>query len=337
MYMGIPFRLTASPESRFSPVTMTTAEKDVDETGENDNNGGDNIVSLWEREESTLLTLHISDGLELLLRQYPSQDNRWGIHSSVWDGGIATLAFLEQQVTNANLSYNSNDRVCVLDLGSGTGIVGLGLAKLAPSWLRCVYLTDLESAMPLLHENIQFNHDAVDATGNTVPLSVQAVALDWLDDSESITNNDWWKHLNATATHLLLVGADIIYQPSLFQPLLTTIHRMKCKVASSPTVSSFRVLLGSHSIRSYHGEFWKQARDMGFQVQYQATVRVEMMTTTTAYSSRQTVSTFQETFNNETPGITCCPSNIQITIPSDDLRVEDAPVHPQLTTIFELC
>jgi uncharacterized membrane protein YbaN (DUF454 family) len=322
------------------------AKAETDQTADDDNN-----VALWEREESPLLTLRISECLELTLRQYPSKDERWGIHSCVWDGGIATLAYLMQsldQCANHTVTplYQSNHQVLLLDLGSGTGIVGLGLAQLAPSWLRRVYLTDLAEAVPLLETNIQLNQHHFRPLAGQRPLpSVQAVALNWTDadnssnasssgDTNHFLTEDLKRHL-LTAQDVLLIGADIIYQPALFQPLLKTLFCIKEMVISSKSSSSFRVLLGSHSIRTYHDEFWEQARAIGFQVKYKASVHVEIdMTTETipiSTSSNNTSDGEMKTRN------ICSPSNVQISIPTgDEMEAEGAPVHPLLTTIVEL-
>jgi hypothetical protein len=134
---------------------------------------------------------------------------------------------------------------------------------------------------------------------------------------------------------VLLIGADIIYQPALFQPLLKTMRCIKQMVTSSKYLSSFRVLLGSHSIRTYHDEFWKQARAIGFQVQYRASVHVEMDMTT------ETIPILPSSDNTSDGELRtrniCNPRNVQICTPTgDDMGAEEAPVHQQLTTIVEL-
>jgi hypothetical protein len=138
-----------------------------------------------------------------------------------------------------------------------------------------------------------------------------------------------------TAQDVLLIGADIIYQPALFQPLLKTMLSIKQMVTSSKSSSSFRVLLGSHSIRTYHDEFWKQARAIGFQVQYKASVRVQIdMTIETIPIS--TSSNNARNGEKKTRNI-CSPRNVHICTPTgDDMGAEEAPVHQQLTTIVGL-
>ncbi len=95
-------------------------------------------------------------------------------------------------------------------------------------------------------------------------------------------------------------------------------------------------VLGSHSIRTYHhDEFWKQARAIGFQVQYKASVHVEMdMTTETIPISTSS----NNGRNGETKTSTICSArNVHISVPTgDDKEAEDAPVHPLLTTIVQL-
>ncbi len=63
---------------------------------------GEEEVQLWEREETSLLEIPLPRPSEeskksILLRQYGSNDNRFGIHSCVWDSGIAFIHFLAER------------------------------------------------------------------------------------------------------------------------------------------------------------------------------------------------------------------------------------------------
>ena len=86
--------------------------------------------------------------------------------STVWDAGIVLAA----------LVYYANDRVCAksaskkkpcrcLDLGSGTGIVGLSAA--ASGAFHTVVLTDLRSVVPLLEQNATSNAASIAKADST--------------------------------------------------------------------------------------------------------------------------------------------------------------------------
>jgi predicted nicotinamide N-methyase len=85
-----------------------------------DDHSEDYQVDLWTREETPMLTVRVStEGQSLRIAQYGSDDARWGIYSCIWDGGLGLIAYLRK---NPVLSKEA----LVIDLGSGTGVVGLG-------------------------------------------------------------------------------------------------------------------------------------------------------------------------------------------------------------------
>lgn len=114
----------------------SSAEQDKQED-ENDD------VKLWEREETPLLKIPLPSTNNttsnpqpvvppkiLLLRQFGSDATEFGIHSCVWDSGIALLHFLAERYNidgSAYKQFSSSNSTLVVDLGAGTGVVGLGM------------------------------------------------------------------------------------------------------------------------------------------------------------------------------------------------------------------
>ena len=104
--------------------------------------------------------------------------------STVWDAGIvlAMHAFIAYQsnlpCTDSMHPCDQSNRLRCLDLGSGTGIVGIAAA--ASGAFGEVTLTDLPSVVPLLERNIAVNAAALKACSATVV----ARALLWDDISQ---------------------------------------------------------------------------------------------------------------------------------------------------------
>lgn len=87
-----------------------------------------------------------------------------------------------------------------MELGAGTGIVGLALSKLVPS--SKVYITDIPQIMPLIEKGIRIN-ELTNATPETL---VWGERLPALDSDPSV----------------LLLADCVYYEPS-FQPLVDTL------------------------------------------------------------------------------------------------------------------
>lgn len=82
----------------------------------------------------------------------------------------------------------------VLELGSGTGLVGIGAAAI---WKCHVTVTDLPVIQPNLQVNVNKNEDIVKARGG----SLNCAALDWMDPPVTLVgseNNKFEVRLNST-------------------------------------------------------------------------------------------------------------------------------------------
>jgi predicted nicotinamide N-methyase len=180
-------------------------------------------------------------GQFLRIAQYGSDDARWGIYSCIWDGGLGLIAYLRK---NPVLSKDA----LVIDLGSGTGVVGLGAAAVG---YTNVVVTDLLEALDLMIENARLNP--------TYNVSVEE--LSWGEAlPESI------KQRIASSGEVLLVGADIVYRQNLFEPLLTTLERLWSTKA--------KCIFATQSIRSHLEEFYARALERGFVTTHLANVFV---------------------------------------------------------------
>lgn len=227
-------------------------------------------VKLWEREETSLLEIPLPRSLEdstnsILLKQYGSNDSRFGIHSCVWDSGIAFIYFLAERYnmirtkasdTEDDFFLMSTKNTLIIDVGSGTGVAGLGVAI---SLGYDAILTDLPDALDLLNDNLVLNGGSMmkDST-------VKVKELSWGGEYLPQCIVDMMQ----IAPHVIIIGADIVYRKPLFHPLLVTLRNF---FDIRPDVEC---LLGSQSIRTHLAEFYEMGKAFGFQFSLQAKVLV---------------------------------------------------------------
>ncbi|KAJ2683320.1 Protein-lysine N-methyltransferase efm6 [Coemansia spiralis] len=146
------------------------------------------------------LELSRADAPLVRLLQDASGATGCGVGSTVWDTGLVLAKYLDHQTSLGNLDLSGKT---VLELGSGTGIVGIALGRLHP---QCqVILTDKKELIPLLNRNIELNS----AMSNT-----RAQCLDWTLPTALDVVPD------------LIVVSDGIWDKDLHQPLAETLARL---------------------------------------------------------------------------------------------------------------
>jgi hypothetical protein len=332
-----------SPTSRTASTVMETSNSSCNGVGDDDDDDVNDAVSLWEDEEREVVEIQLPvcvsslpSGSALLsassstndsiiaLRQYGSADDRWGIYSTIWDGGLALTAYLASHYfsyytdaetgtdtgtdtiinNNNNNSSRGSGGVILIDLGSGTGLVGLAVAALSRG-RAAVAVTDLAQALPLLEENVRLNSKlwtttaangtSVETDTNRPVIHIPVVhELTW---GEPIADA-WLEQLIAAMPHtaapatstptttppmaqsqshsrILLTGADIIYRPSLFQPLLATLSELSARLHQLAPDAMVECLLACQSRFTYLQDFWDAARRQNFAVDILAVVRLD--------------------------------------------------------------
>jgi predicted nicotinamide N-methyase/RimJ/RimL family protein N-acetyltransferase len=123
-----------------------------------------------------------------------------------WDGAIAMAKWLER---HPNVCKNKR----VLELGAGTGFVGLSTLPCGSSF---VYLTDLEYCLPLAQSNVEKNVEMKSISSEFVEVRL----LDWFDTEFTSWSLEELKSID------VLVAADVIWQRRLVKPLAETIVRL---------------------------------------------------------------------------------------------------------------
>lgn len=133
-----------------------------------------------------------------------------GVAAVVWDSAVVLCEFLERE---KHLVKNKN----IIELGSGTGLVGLVAAYLGGN----VTVTERESVLDNLQSIVKENIQDDKTT------EIQVLKLDWRDD---LTNS-------FSPEYNLILGADIIYIeetfPDLQRTLLYLSNRPNCMIVLS--------------------------------------------------------------------------------------------------------
>lgn len=124
-----------------------------------------------------------------------------GTGGLIWPAGEFLASYLCQV---SEETQELRDKT-IVELGSGTGIVGLSVALNANLGSGVMYLTDLPQVIPLLKRNVALNGH---------PTGVQIAEFTW--------GHDLSDHLKSLTIDVVLM-ADCIYLESQFQPLIDTL------------------------------------------------------------------------------------------------------------------
>ncbi|TNV72380.1 hypothetical protein FGO68_gene12920 [Halteria grandinella] len=147
--------------------------------------------------------------LEIQQMEYENCQLEVGVPLVVWRASLSLSQWLDKNQTQWLKS--SSDPVSALELGSGTGLLGLFTIKrlLQENQGSKVTLTDMEqSSLDLLAKNIELNALTTE--------QVSASYLKWGDFTSPIGEQSFD----------LIVGSDIIYNNYVLEPLAQTIEKL---------------------------------------------------------------------------------------------------------------
>lgn len=165
------------------------------------------------REETKQLQLLLqSINTTLFIHQLPPQ----GLSFQLWPAASTLVSLIDQNNSSGSpilpfLSrpiFQPNSKpIRILELGSGTGLVGIAAASLIRAH---VTLTDLPHVLP----NLQFNADANAAATASNGGTVDVHCLRWGDVDDMASMGHCFD---------LLLASDVVYHDHLFDPLLQTL------------------------------------------------------------------------------------------------------------------
>ncbi|CAN4080068.1 unnamed protein product [Withania somnifera] len=149
----------------------------------------------------------------VVIRQLPSQ----GLSFQLWPAATILVTLLDSTRRNGSTPFSELFKrpekggslpLRILELGSGTGVVGIAAAAILGAK---VTVTDLPHVLP----NIQFNVDANSQVLEQQSGVVDVAALSW---GES-------QHMEAVGTDYdLILGSDVVYHDHLYDPLIKTLR-----------------------------------------------------------------------------------------------------------------
>ncbi|XP_051117173.1 uncharacterized protein LOC127241933 [Andrographis paniculata] len=143
----------------------------------------------------------------LVIRQLPSH----GLSFQLWPAAAALVALLDNPpISISSLFVSTSGRLRLLELGSGTGLVGIAAAALLGA---DVTVTDLAHVLPNLQFNINANAASLALRGGVV----KAAHLPWGDLQRM-------EDLDLDLEYDVILGSDVVYHDHLYDPLIQTLR-----------------------------------------------------------------------------------------------------------------
>lgn len=182
-------------------VLCFTLHDDEDKAGEEAKL--DDAAAQWTANQQHYLLRSIGD--TIAIRQLPSR----GLSFQLWPAASSLVSLLDSNPSALLLPASpSPSPLRILEIGSGTGLVGIAAAAILGAH---VTLTDLPHVLPNLRFNADSNAHAIAPRGG----SLDVRPLGWGDhhagDSLELSAFD------------VVVASDVVYHEHLFDPLLQTL------------------------------------------------------------------------------------------------------------------
>ncbi|MFQ6634176.1 hypothetical protein Gotur_010326 [Gossypium turneri] len=176
---------------------------------------GKSLTMLGDGAVTQQLQQHCIRSIEstVVIRQLPSE----GISFQLWPAATTLVKLLENHrrypnknlLTDLSTSGGTDDRkLKILELGSGTGLVGISAAVMFGA---NVTVTDLPQVVPNLQFKVDANADVVAGKGG----NVNVAPLRWgEDDDVKVIGREFD----------IVLASDVVYHAHLFEPLIQTLR-----------------------------------------------------------------------------------------------------------------
>ena len=161
----------------------------------------------------------------------------------VWDAGLVLAYYLVKHQSFYRLCKTQNPPH-VVDVGAGTGVVGLVASSLGAN----VTLTDLPRILPLLEEGISANHALIENTRKQKENHfIRALPLKWgnINDVKEVCRKTTKNGKEVDGPPDLILVSDCVYFEESLAPLIFTLREL---VKSSDNSAS---ILLSYEVRDY--------------------------------------------------------------------------------------
>lgn len=169
------------------------------------------------------------DGRRVFIGEVGNSGKGTGL--TTWDGSVVLAKFLEYQSRETHALELRGARV--LELGAGTGLVGLSAALLGA---KEVVLTDLDYTMENLARNVATTLQLAANAQREVTSAVSTRVLDWFNPPKDLGSVD------------LILASDVVWVEELIAPLVNTMSTLL-----SHSQASARVLM-AHQTRSVQSD-----------------------------------------------------------------------------------
>ncbi|XP_052196520.1 LOW QUALITY PROTEIN: uncharacterized protein LOC127803921 [Diospyros lotus] len=197
-----------------NPFAMLLPDDQKAEAEAKEAEGEDETRFLAEHEATHQLQQHHIRSIDsaILIRQLQSE----GLSFQLWPAATTFLALLDRHRSDPNASplaptlssaAPTSGRLRILELGSGTGLVGIAAAIILGA---VVTVTDLPHVLPNLRFNVESNSKVLAEHGGRVDVA----PLRWgeTEDMEALGRG-----------YDVIVASDVVYHDHLYEPLLRTL------------------------------------------------------------------------------------------------------------------
>ncbi|WOH09947.1 hypothetical protein DCAR_0729408 [Daucus carota subsp. sativus] len=191
------------------------------------------------KDEVHVITHHLNSiKSNVVIRQLPSQ----GISFKLWPAASTLVSLLDNHRNAAFSALFDHKPLRILELGSGTGLVGIAAAAILGAH---VTVTDLSRASPNLQFNVEANLKTIGVNGGHVEVAAMAWGND--EEMEAVKNKGEYD---------VIMGSDLVYHDHLYEPLLRALRFFML----GDEVDKERVFVMAHSKRwKKESVFFKKA------------------------------------------------------------------------------
>lgn len=177
-----------------------------------------------------LTELELSQDLTLKVFQDSSIVEGGGI---IWDAARVMLHFLSKKVHGFSDYLGEAKLGTIVELGAGTGVAGLALAKLFSDSHRVILTEYSSGCLELMKESIKING---------LQERVKQVPMKWgREEAQGLLKTEIGDSMVD-----LIIGTDLVYDSSLFEPLCDTIEAL-----SSPHTRCFLACTDHGNLQSF--------------------------------------------------------------------------------------